>query len=226
MGLTAVILTNKKPKDISKTIESVSFADEVIIISPKKHPISDFAFERNIGISKAKNDWILFVDDDEVISSNLAHEIQKAIKGNSNQAYYLKRLDRYHGQILRHGETGNTKIIRLAKKTAGEFNRPVHEIWRITGATGILKNPLIHERGELVNPFMNRMIQYCPIDATALTKEGKTFSLPRLFLNPVAKFIQNYFVRFGFLDGCAGLFQAYLMSVQSLTVRVFQWQNI
>ena len=46
---------------------------------------------------------------------------------------------------------------------------------------------------------------------------------PVIAKNPLAKFIFNYKMKLGFLDGCLGLFQAYLMSVQSLSVRVFQW---
>lgn len=226
MGLSAVILTNKRPEEFKKTLDSVAFADEVILIPDHKSPVTDFSLTRNSGLAKAKNDWVLMVDDDEVVSRELAEEIKTAISPPSLfSGFYLRRFDKYHGQILHYGETGNIKIIRLGKKSAGHFTRPVHEVWKIEGSIGVLENPLIHERGELVAPFIDRMIKYSPIDAKELTKEGKPYSLFRLFLNPKAKFIVNYFFKLGFLDGYLGLFQAYLMSVQSLTVRVFQWQK-
>lgn len=223
MGLTAVILTDKEPGLIKETLASVSFADEVVLIPDRS--VTDFSFTRNSGLSKAKKDWVLMVDDDEVVSQELAKEIIEATKSNEYSGYYLRRLDKYHGIVLHHGETGNTKIIRLGKKSAGNFSRPVHEIWKINGSVGVLKNPLIHERGELVAPFVDRMIKYSPIDAKELTKEGKPYSLFRLILNPKGKFVLNYFIKLGFLDGYLGLFQAYLMSLQSLTVRIFQWQK-
>ena len=226
MGLSAVILTNKKPEKIKRTLDSVSFADEVILIPDRKGPVTDFSAARNLGLSKAKNDWVLMVDDDEVVTQKLAEEIITVIKSTSEfSGYYLRRLDKYHGQILHHGETGNTKIVRLGKKSAGRFFRPVHEVWKINGLVGVLKNALIHERGELVLPFVDRMIRYSPLDAGQLSQENKPFTYWRLLFNPKAKFIQNYFLKLGFLDGYLGLFQAYLMSVQSLTVRVFQWQK-
>jgi len=226
MGLSVIVLTNKKPVEIKRTLDSVSFADEVILIPDRKVPLTDFSAARNSGLSKAKNDWVLFVDDDEVVSQELATEIKAAITPPSLfSGFYIRRLDKYHGQVLHHGETGNTKIIRLGKKSAGRFFRPVHEVWKINGLVGALKNALIHERGELVAPFMDRMIRYSPLDAGQLTRENKPFTYWRLILNPKAKFILNYFLKFGFLDGYLGLFQAYLMSVQSLTVRVFQWQK-
>ncbi|KKU13571.1 MAG: Glycosyl transferase family 2 [Microgenomates group bacterium GW2011_GWC2_45_8] len=221
-----IVLTNKKPVEIKRTLDSVSFADEVILIPDRKVPLTDFSAARNSGLSKAKNDWVLFVDDDEVVSQELATEIKAAITPPSLfSGFYIRRLDKYHGQVLHHGETGNTKIIRLGKKSAGRFFRPVHEVWKINGLVGALKNALIHERGELVAPFMDRMIRYSPLDAGQLTRENKPFTYWRLILNPKAKFILNYFLKFGFLDGYLGLFQVYLMSVQSLTVRVFQWQK-
>lgn len=225
MGLSVVILTNKSSAKIATTIRSVSFADEVILIPNRKGPVTDFSSARNSGLSKAKNDWVLFVDDDEVVSQGLADESIEATRSDEFSGYYLRRLDKYHGQILHYGETGNTKIIRLARKNAGHFVRPVHEVWRINGFVGQLRQPLIHERGELVAPFVDRMIRYSPLDAGQLSKENKPFTYRRLLLNPIAKFILNYFLKLGFLDGYLGLFQAYLMSIQSLTVRIFQWQK-
>lgn len=240
MGLTAVILTNKEAKDIKKTIASVSFADEIILVRdlPQKPMViekdysiyfrpldNNFAVQRNFGLSKAKQDWVLFVDDDEVVSEKLAEEIRQAIKTDRYFGYFLHRLDRYLGEFLRHGETGNIKIVRLAKKSAGTIVRPVHESWQISGSVGELNSPLFHERGELTGPFIDRMVHYGPIDAKELEKEGKPFSFWRLLLNPLAKFIVNYKLKLGFLDGYPGLFQAYLMSVQSLSVRIFQWQK-
>ena len=111
----------------------------------------------------------------------------------------------------------------VAKKTSGKFIRPVHEIWKINGEVGELQPPLYHIKDDFISNFIGRMSHYAGIDADALTKENKPFSYWRLFLNPKAKFIQNYFLRRGFLDGTVGLFLSYLMSVQSLTVRIFQW---
>ena len=237
--LSVVIISKRDSNSLAKTLRSVVFADEVIVVLDQENnrvtksttsvrylsrPLnSDFSAQRNYGLVKAKGDWVLFVDDDEVVSPALAKEITAAVSSGQPTAYFLKRLDRYFGQILKHGETGDTKIIRLAKKAAGRFIRPVHEVWQTSGMVGELKTPLIHNRQELVSPFIDRIALYGPLDAKSLTSEGKPFSYWRLLINPLAKFIVNYKFKHGFLDGHLGLFQAYLMSVQSLSVRVFQW---
>jgi len=126
------------------------------------------------------------------------------------------------GRTLKHGETGSTKLLRLAKKSAGQFSRSVHETWNIKGRVGELKTPLLHLKENFISRFINRIGHYGPIDSLSLTKEGKPFSWFRLFVYPPAKFIHNYVVRRGVQDGLLGLFHAYLMSVQSLSVRIFQ----
>ena len=233
----AVAIISKSEKINPLVLHSVSFAEEIMVVvdsSTKKsktvgntryiyHPLNnDFASQRNFALLNTHCPWVLFIDDDEYVSTELAKEIQE-ITQSKYAGYNIKRIDVCFHQPLLHGETGHTKILRLAQKSAGKFVRPVHENWKIKGIVGELSSPLYHIKDSFIGSFIGRMIQYGDIDATVLTKEKKPFTFWRLFLNPKAKFIQNYFCRAGFLDGSVGLFLAYLMSVQSLTVRVFQW---
>lgn len=233
----SVAIISKSEKINPQVLGSVSFADEIVIVvdsSVKKtkkvgniqylfHPLdNDFAAQRNFALLYTHCPWVLFIDDDEYVSTELAREIQE-LDQSKYAGYKIKRTDVCFHQPLLHGETGHTKILRLAKKSAGKFIRPVHENWKIKGVLGELSSPLYHIKDSLISDFIGRMIHYGNIDATVLTKENKPFTYWRLLLNPKVKFIQNYFCRAGFLDGSIGLFSAYLMSVQSLTVRVFQW---
>ena len=190
------------------------------------HPLNnDFSAQRNFALQKAKSDWVLFVDDDEYVGTELAREIIETIKTSDFNGYLIKRLDVvYHTPFL-HGETGNLKILRLGRRISGKFVRPVHEVWQIKGMVGELRSPLYHIKDHFVSEFISRMDLYGHIDSKILSTEGKPFSWFRLLIYPLAKFKLNYIFRAGFLDGTAGLFLAYLMAVQSLTVRVFQWQN-
>jgi glycosyltransferase involved in cell wall biosynthesis len=237
MSLTIAILS--KDYNLEKQfLERANFADEIIIICSDqvlKDRITgkvkifyrslnnDFASQRNFALSKAKSDWVLFIDTDEIISNQLASEITEAIKSSKFSGYLLRRLDTCDHQVVLHGETGNIKILRLAKTKSGKFNRSVHEQWQIKGKIGELQNPLFHTKDKFISEFLSRIGLYGPIDAINLNKENKPFNFFRLLAYPKAKFILNYFFKLGFLDGLVGLFQAYLLGVQSLSVRVFQW---
>lgn len=238
MKLTAAIISKNSviPKIV---LDSVKFSDEIIIVvdTPiKKKPIkkgrivtyfhplnNDFSNQRNFALSQASHDWVLFIDDDEYVSTELALEIQKATSSRKYSGLYIPRLDVCFHQQLLHGETGHIRLLRLAQKKAGKYVRPVHEYWQVKGKVGQLSAPLYHIKDYFISDFIDRMAQYSAIDADVLSAENKPYAFWRLILNPEAKFFVNYYGKLGFLDGTVGLFQAYLMSVQSLTVRVFQW---
>lgn len=241
MTLTVVILTRRADSAIRKNLSLLTFADEILVVTdqepqkglvlPKKirllhHPLNhNFAAQRNYALEQAQGEWVLFIDEDEVVTPALAKEIQVAIKDDIHQGFLLRRLDRFYRHVLYHGETGHIWLLRLGRKNAGHWSRPVHERWEVRGPVGRLENPLWHHRANLTRGFLERMALYGPIDAPVLNREGKRFSFFRLFVYPKAKFIKNFFVKLGFLDGTLGLFHAYLMSLQSLTTRVYQWQK-
>lgn len=237
MKISVAIISKSEEIDIL-VLQSVSFADEIIIIvdAPTKkskklgkilyyyRPLqNDFASQRNFALEKAKNDWVLYIDDDEYVSSELEREITAIDSKSKFAGFMIRRIDVCFHQPILHGETGKTMILRLAKKKSGKFIRSVHENWKIKGVVGELQAPLYHIKDTLVSGFIGRMAQYSDIDSDILTKENKPFTFWRLLLNPKGKFINNYFLKAGFMDGTVGLFQAMLMSIQSLTVRVFQW---
>jgi glycosyltransferase involved in cell wall biosynthesis len=238
MTITAAIIA--KSENISDiTLKSIAFVDEIIVIidsDQDRKPVTrgdiryffrplngDFSSQRNFALANCNSDWVLFVDDDEYVSSLLANEIKERTKSKSIRGYYLNRFDVVFHDVLRHGETGNTKILRLARKDAGKFSRTVHEHWIVPGLVADLESPLYHVKDHFVSEFSDRMALYGPQDASELESENKPFSFFRLLVFPKAKFFQNYFLRCGFLDGTSGLFLAYLMAIQSLSVRIFQW---
>ena len=236
--ISSVVLNHLSLKEIKPTLDSLKFSDEILIIQDKQQPLNfkklpakiklfhrslstDFSAQRNFALKKAGGDWVLFVDSDEIVSSQLAEEIKVVVQKDFS-GYLISRQDIFYSQPLKHGETGQTKLLRLARKEAGIFTRSVHENWQIRGRVGELNASLSHHKKDLTTGFLERMRLYGPIDGRSLDAENKPFSLFRLLFNPLGKFFLNYIVRRGFLDGLLGIFHAYLMSVQSFTVRVFQ----
>ncbi|MEK7066629.1 MAG: glycosyltransferase family 2 protein [Patescibacteria group bacterium] len=237
---TAAIVLTKSPQVNHLLLESLSFVDEIVLIvdsapstailTPRQkiyfHPLNNnFAAQRNFALKKTKAEWVLFVDDDEYVGTELRNEIFHAIDSKEFSGFRLHRQDVVYHQPLLHGETGKIKILRLARRHSGRFVRPVHETWKVGGLVGDLRSPLYHAKDHFVSEFISRLDQYGQIDSQTLIREGKPFSWFRLFIFPLAKFKLNYFLKRGFLDGLVGLFLAYLMAVQSLSTRIFQWEN-
>lgn len=224
MSLSILVITNKKK--LNEIVAShLNFGDELIISNVGDILLKSFAEKRNEVLKKAKGEWVLFVDDDEIVSRELADEIKQKIKRTKASGFFIPRQDVVFNEVLKFGETGKISILRLAKKELGKFVREVHEVWQVNGKKEKLTNPLYHIKDSFISEFSSRIMQYGPLDALSLSSEGKEFSYFKLLFYPKAKFLYNYFLKQGFLDGCPGLFHAYLMSVQSLSVRVYQWEK-
>ena len=239
--LSVTILTKNSEKTLAPTLRSVAFCDEVIVIDDKssdntsdiakkmrasvysRSVSDDFASQRNFGLSKAVNEWVLFVDSDEIVSPELAREIQEAVLRVDVNGFYLKRLDVLWEKKLQHGETDRVRLLRLGKKGKGVWVRPVHEVWNITGVVGTLQHPLQHYPHPNVAQFLSAINTYSTINARHLYKEQVTSNVGSIIVYPIAKFIQNYLFRKGFLDGMPGILVAMMMSFHSFLTRSKLW---
>ena len=243
MNLSAIILTRNEEKNIEACLKSVSFCDEIIVIDDNStdqtislakklgakiivHSLeNDFAKQRTFGLSKAQCEWVLFLDADERISKDLQKEILQAIEKKSHiSGYYLRRLDYMWGKFLKHGETGDLYFLRLAKKTAGKWIGKVHESWISNQPTGELKETLVHYPHVTLQEFLQEINFYSTLRAQELFQQKQKTSSFQIIAYPTGKFLINYFVKLGFLDGMPGLVFAICMSFHSFLARSKLWQ--
>lgn len=210
-----IVLVDSKHKN-TKTIKKDSSA----VITTFHTLNEDFAAQRNFALSLCTKTWVLFVDEDEEVSPGLITEIASAILQDSNDGYMVRRCDVFMGRVLKHGETGNIELLRLAKKSAGIWERPVHEVWHVAGNIGVLNSPLIHRAHPSIAAFLDKINAYTSIEANFRKKQGRHPSVFELLAYPHAKFLQNYVFRLGFLDGIPGFTMAFMMSIHSLAVRI------
>lgn len=246
--ISVIILTRNEEKNILDCLETVSWADEIIILDDNSTDRTveiaenqklknlkvlsqtlneDFSKQRNYALSHATNDWALFIDADERVTSELRREINDFIIEEKAKpvfnGMFIKRKDVMWGKLLEHGETGNIKLLRLARKKSGVWYGKVHERWLIEGDTDTFQNPLLHYPHGTISEFLSEINFYTTLRAKELLGKGEKASVLKILFYPKAKFIQNYIFRLGFLDGLEGLVQAILMSFHSFLVRAKLW---
>jgi glycosyltransferase involved in cell wall biosynthesis len=244
--ITVVIITKNEEENIKRCLESVKWCNEMIIVDDnsndktveiaKKYKATvylrdlnnDFSAQRNFGLSKAKNEWVLFVDSDEIISDALAFEMQNATglrdqNLRNHDGFYIKRVDFMWGKQLKYGETGDKKFLRLAKKESGLWEEQVHERWMVKGLIGELVNPIFHFPHKSMNEFLREINYYTDIRAMELNNHNRKVSSLSIIGYPLGKFIVNYVLKRGFMDGMAGLIYAITMSFHSFLVRSKLW---
>ncbi len=244
--ISVVILTKNEEQNIKRCLESIKWCDEIVIVDDRSsdgtleiakkykatvfiNPLNgNFSAQRNFGLSKAKNEWVLFVDSDEVVSDALAYEISSAIglkdqNLRSFNGFYIRRSDFMWGKQLKYGETGDIKLIRLGRKGFGEWKGTAHERWEINGLTGKLVNPILHFPHKTLEEFLKEVNFYTDIRAKELKDKNTKVFFWSIILYPLGKFIVSYFFKRGFMDGMQGLVFAIVMSFHSFLVRGKLW---
>lgn len=233
MELSAVILTKNNKDIIGSLIDNLSFCDEVVVVDDfsddgtdivakqhgakvfKRELNENFAKQRNFGLDHCLGEWVIFVDSDENVSDELKKEILRVINNNTISAYQIRRNNQFLGKVLKHGEAGAVELTRLAKKNSGRWERNVHEYWNVKGKTGRLKGYLNHNPYKSLDEFVEKINNYSSMHAKANYKEGKKSSLLKIAFYPGLKFLSNYILKIGFLDGVYGFVFALLMSLHS-----------
>ena len=133
--ISTVVLTHNSEKTLGNTLGSLGFSDEIIVVddesTDKTRQIArmykatvferslndDFSAQRNYGLEKAKGDWVLFIDADEIVPSSLVREIETVTSASNKNisGYFISRQDYFGGRGLKHGETSHVLLLRLAK---------------------------------------------------------------------------------------------------------------
>lgn len=241
--ISVIILTHNEERNIIDCLDSVKWCDEILVIDDNSEDRTvelakkegalvfssnlngNFSRQRNFGLSKAKGDWILFVDADERITDPLRYEIQSVISDGMNpyDGFRINRKDVLWGKQLMYGETGNVNFLRLCRKNKGIWSGKVHEVWKINGKVEKLKNSMLHYPHQSVEEFLKEINFYTDIRAEELYEKKVKSGLGSVILYPKAKFFLNFFIKQGFRDGIPGLVFALMMSFHSFLVRSKLW---
>jgi len=229
--LSALVITYNEMGYIEKCIESVSFADEIIVVDsfstdgtyefllqhPKievvQRPFINFTDQKSYALTLASNDWVLFVDADEVVSSSLRKEILRTINDkNSCEAYWFYRRFMYRNRPLHFSGWQTDKNHRLFRKSKVRFTseRLVHETLQVDGKSGKLQEKLIHYCYKDFQDYKAKMLHYGTLKAQEELRKGKRFNYIKMWFKTTWKFFYNYVVRFGFLDAKKGVNVCYL----------------
>ena len=221
--LSAVIITRNAAAQLVECLESVRFADEILIVdSGSQDATLDIARRHNarvvrqdwlgygkqkqFAVAQAANDWVLCLDADERVSAPLAHRIQEALRKPNCFAYDMPRCNRFMGRWLRHGEGYPDPNLRLFHRQHARWSDdPIHEHVVTTEKVGRLDGDLLHETETTLAEYLEKQNRYTTLQAERLHAAGKRVGAARLVLSPFARFIKFYFLRRGFLDGVPGL---------------------
>jgi glycosyltransferase involved in cell wall biosynthesis len=221
--LSATIITKNEAANIRECLESISFADEIIVLDSgsddgttviaremtDKVFVSEnwpgFGAQKNRALEYATGDWVLSIDADERVSTGLRAQIEAAIADPAHDGYRIPRLSSYCGRFMRHGGWWPDPVLRLFRRGKGRFDdRRIHESVIVDGRVGDLDEPLIHHSFESLDDVVATMNRYSTDSARMLYDAGKRANEFTAIIHGVSMFVRTYFLKAGFLDGREG----------------------
>lgn len=221
--LSAVIITHNAAGQLEDCLNSLSFVSEIIILDSGSEDETGniaqshgarFIYQNWLGygpqkqkaVELAKHDWVLCLDADERISSELKASILAELDKPTSQVYQFPRCNRFMGRWLRHGEGYPDLSIRLFNRNAARWSEDaVHESVQSDTIPVRLQGDLLHDSASSLESYLDKQNRYTSLQAEIMHRAGKRAGAGKLLFNPVYRFFKFYFFRLGFLDGLPGL---------------------
>ena len=202
--VTVIIPTRNEARHLSRCLEAARLCSEIYIIdSQSTDETAEIAhtfgakvvqFRYGGGWPKKRqwaldslpfeNEWVLLLDADEILTPELADEVQRAIRNPMFQGYYVFLRLNFLGRVLRFGDSGFWKLslfrcgkghfeCRLRDQDDSMGDIEVHEHVVVDGSTGILKNALLHENVETLSRYISKHNEYSNWESRVLAQDGE-----------------------------------------------------
>ncbi|MFH1372620.1 MAG: glycosyltransferase family 2 protein [bacterium] len=235
MELSVVIISRNEEENIRRCIQSVSWADEVILVDSQSTdrtreiagqlgvrifspPWRGFGHAKREAVKQARGKWILSIDADEVVSSELAREIKDVMRDTSGLAgFYIPRRTNFLGRWIRHCGWYPDRVLRLFLKSRGDYDEAtVHEKVILDGPVGNLAGELLHYSYPSLEHYLDKFNHYTTLGAEEAYRRGRRTRWPDIVLRPPVAFIKHYISRQGFRDGLEGFIISVMSSIAVL----------
>lgn len=242
INISATIITLNEQESIKDAIKSVEgLVDEIILVDSESkdktveiarglgakvfiRKFDNFSNQKNWALAQAQGKWILALDADEQIPTDLAREIKTVIQEDKYNAFLIPRRNFILGGEIKYTRWSPDTHIWLWKKDLGKWTRDVHEEVQVLGEIGKLKNAKLHFSHRSIKEFMEVNNKYSTLEANILSKKNIKFSLLQMFYQTGFEFCLRFFYKRGFLDGWRGFVLSFLMGIYKLMVWIKLWE--
>lgn len=245
--LTVIIPCKDERRNIRPCIESARLvADEIIIadsgstddtldivremggcrmIEREYINPSDF---KNWAIPQASHEWVLIVDADERVTTELASEINKSLEEPDPKidGYWIGRKSYYLGYPIAHCGWDRDDVLRLFRRDKTRYRpRWVHEgVDTDKLNVGRLRSPFLHYTVWSTSNYITKLDRYAALGVRNFIDEHREPGVVAMFLSVPFRFLQLYFLRLGFLDGVPGFQICMITAFYSFLKKAKLWE--
>ena len=225
MELSVVIITYNEEANIGRCLKSVqAVADDVVVVDSfstdktkqivathgarfVEHAFEGHIEQKNWAITQAKYPWVLSLDADEALDETLTAAILRIKQDPQADGYSMNRLTNYCGQWIKHGGWYPDVKLRLWNSQKGAWGgENPHDKYIMSpgSSTKHLKGNILHYSFYTEVEHDAQITAFTSIAAKALYAKGKRVGPLRPWIAGAAKFMRDFVLRAGFLDGKAG----------------------
>lgn len=224
--LSAVIITFNEEKNIARCLDSlVGIADDIVVVDSfstdkteaickskrvrfVQHTFEGHIQQKNWAITQARFPHVLSLDADEALDETLKASILQVKINWKQDGYYMNRLTNYCGKWIRHCGWYPDKKLRLWDSRKGQWTgtnpHDKYELHAGDANTAHLKGDILHYSFYTIEQHLKQVEYFTDISSKALFAKGKKANFIHLTINPIVKFVRDYFFKLGFLDGHYG----------------------
>lgn len=228
MQISAVIIAKNEEENLKKSLPKLSWCDDIVVVDDYskdstsaiaisfgcrvfQRQFDGYGTQKQFAVSKARHQWILNIDADEVLSDELIREIQSLAVSGKYSGYTIPVRHVFMGKIFMHGKESRYPHLRLFNKACGNFDSAVvHEKVVLQGEVGKLRPVILHYSYKDLDHYFRKFNTYTSNGAQKLKDQGRSRSLFLCCLSFPVYFIKHYLFYGNILNGRAGFVWSYL----------------
>lgn len=248
--ISAVIITKNEETHIGRCLESLTWADEILVVDANSTdqtvPICEdssrpwssktrvlrrewtgFRDQRNFALEKAKHDWLLVMDADEKCTDALQKRIQELLSnpnGPPHRAYKVRRVEYFLGKPIQYGIWNPSYQDRFFHRKGVQYTNEIHEYPVFPAPPQKIHESIQHSPDFEPEKFLAKMNKYTSIEARDRVLQGQRTNIFRLLFAFPAMFLKNFFYYGAYKDGMHGLIISLLEGVSRVVRHVKIWQ--
>jgi glycosyltransferase involved in cell wall biosynthesis len=249
MKISATIITCNEAANIREACESVSWADEIVVVdsgsTDETRELAEicgarvfnrewpgFAAQKQFAVDQTVNDWVFSLDADERVSAELKATIAKLrqdAEAELADGYRIPRRSFYQGRWIKGGGWYPDWQLRLFRKSRGRWDvRHIHESVKLDSGARLekLEGDILHYSVRDATHH-HRMIgeRYAPLAARQMFESGRRTSTFKIATAAPAAFVSSFLLKGGFRDGLAGVSIASFAAHHAFLKHLMLWEK-
>lgn len=243
-SLLAYVITRNEESRIGDCLRSLAFADRIIVVDNDStdrtteiarsygaevisSATGDFSRLRSLALPDAREDWILYVDADEIVPQKLANEIRRVMVSASPTSatggYFIKRENHYLGRKWPVGDRMQ-RLFRRSMLIGWEGS--LHESARIRGEYGELDHVLVHHTHRTLREMVEKTNSWSETEAQLRLNAHHPPVVPwRLFRVMLTGFVNSYFRQGGWRAGTHGVIEGVFQGFSMFVTYAKLWEK-